>query len=80
MFKFWEALSKLNDLIGSWIETRYLNSIPGMKEKIKRGINTSLDECYQQTELDKIRQKIADRGDISEETIDEAVKWARRKN
>ena len=79
MTGFWKALSKLNGLIGSWIETRYLDSIPGMKEKIKRGMNTPLDECYQQTELDKIRQKIADRGDITEETIDEAVEWARRK-
>jgi len=28
-------------------ETLYLNSIPGMREKIIKGLNTPLDECVQ---------------------------------
>ena len=46
MTGFWKALSSLNDWIGGWIETRYLDSIPGMKEKIKRGIDTPLEQCH----------------------------------
>ena len=45
-YNFWNILARLNDRIGGWIETRYLDSIPGMREKIKRGMDTPLDECY----------------------------------
>lgn len=31
-------------------ETLYLCSIPGMREKIIKGINTSLDECLEDSE------------------------------
>ena len=28
-------------------ETLYLDSIPGMREKIKKGLNTPLEECFE---------------------------------
>lgn len=31
-------------------ETIYLSSIPGMKEKITKGLNTPLDECVEDNE------------------------------
>lgn len=31
-------------------ETLYLDSIPGMKEKITKGLNTPLDECVEDTD------------------------------
>lgn len=31
-------------------ETLYLDSIPGMKEKIKKGLNTSLEECVEDSD------------------------------
>jgi len=31
-------------------ETIYLSSIPGLKEKIIKGLNTSLDECVEDNE------------------------------
>jgi len=37
-----------NDLM----ETLYLNSIPGMREKIIEGRNTPLDDCIPENEVD----------------------------
>lgn len=37
-----------NDLM----ETLYLNSIPGMREKIIEGMNTPLDECIPENEVE----------------------------
>lgn len=34
------------------METLYLNSIPGMKEKIIEGMNTPLDECISENEVE----------------------------
>jgi PHD/YefM family antitoxin component YafN of YafNO toxin-antitoxin module len=34
------------------METLYLNSIPGMREKIIEGMNTPLDECIPENEVD----------------------------
>ena len=34
------------------METLYLNSIPGMKEKIIEGMNTPLDECISDNEVE----------------------------
>ena len=34
------------------LETLYLNSIPGMKEKIIEGMNTPLDECISENEVE----------------------------
>ena len=34
------------------VETLYLNSIPGMKEKIIEGMNTPLDECISENEVE----------------------------
>ncbi|MEY8354048.1 type II toxin-antitoxin system Phd/YefM family antitoxin [Lachnospiraceae bacterium 54-53] len=34
------------------METLYLNSIPGMKEKIVEGMNTPLDECLTEDEVE----------------------------
>ncbi|MEW5819234.1 MAG: type II toxin-antitoxin system Phd/YefM family antitoxin [Cyanobacteriota bacterium] len=31
-------------------ETIYLDSIPGMKEKITKGLNTPLEECFEDTD------------------------------
>jgi prevent-host-death family protein len=31
-------------------ETLYLDSIPGMKEKITKGLNTPLEECIEDTD------------------------------
>lgn len=31
-------------------ETLYLDSIPGIKEKIKKGLNTPLEECIEDTD------------------------------
>lgn len=31
-------------------ETLYLDSVPGMKEKIIKGLNTPLDECVEDTD------------------------------
>lgn len=45
LYNFWSTLAKLNDWIGSWIETKFLDSTPGMREKIKRGMKTPLDKC-----------------------------------
>ena len=50
-YNFWNTLSKLNDWVGGWIETKCLDSTPGMKEKIKRGMKTPLDECYEMEEI-----------------------------
>jgi PHD/YefM family antitoxin component YafN of YafNO toxin-antitoxin module len=33
------------------METLYLNSIPGMREKIIEGMNTPLDECIPENEV-----------------------------
>ena len=33
------------------VETLYLSSIPGMKEKIVEGLETPLDECLPETEV-----------------------------
>jgi antitoxin YefM len=34
------------------IETLYLNSIPGMREKITEGMNIPLDECVSENEVE----------------------------
>ena len=34
------------------METLYLSSIPGQKEKIIEGLNTSLDECLSENEVE----------------------------
>jgi PHD/YefM family antitoxin component YafN of YafNO toxin-antitoxin module len=34
------------------IETLYLNSVPGMREKIIEGMNTPLDECISEDEVE----------------------------
>ena len=34
--RFWLALSEINSWIGGYIETQYLNSIPGFIEEIKK--------------------------------------------
>ncbi len=34
------------------IETLYLSSIPGMKEKIIKGLNTPLDECIPEDKVE----------------------------
>lgn len=34
------------------MESLYLNSIPGMTEKIVTGLNTSIDECVPEDEVD----------------------------
>ena len=36
-------------------------------------------DFYRIKQADEVRQKIADRGGISEKLIDEAIEWARRK-
>ena len=37
--------------IGLYDDTDYLNSIPGMAEKIKKGIQTPLSECVSLSEV-----------------------------
>lgn len=34
------------------MESLYLNSIPGMREKIMEGMNTPLDECISEDEVE----------------------------
>lgn len=34
------------------VETLYLLSIPGMKEKIVEGLNTSLEDCIPEDQVD----------------------------
>ena len=34
------------------METLYLSSIPGMKEKIVEGLNTSLEDCIPENQVD----------------------------
>jgi hypothetical protein len=34
------------------VETLYLSSIPGMKEKIVEGLNTSLEDCIPENQVD----------------------------
>ncbi len=34
------------------METLYLSSVPGMKETIMEGLNTPLDECLPETEIE----------------------------
>ena len=34
------------------VETLYLSSIPGMKEKIVEGLNTSLEDCILEDQVD----------------------------
>lgn len=34
------------------VETLYLSSIPGMKEKIVEGLNTSLEDCIPEDQVD----------------------------
>ena len=34
------------------METLYLSSIPGMKEKIVEGLNTSLEDCIPEDQVD----------------------------
>lgn len=36
----------------SLIETLYLCSIPGMREKIMKGLDTPLDECISESEVE----------------------------
>ena len=34
------------------VETLYLSSIPGMKEKIVEGLNTSLEDCIPENQVE----------------------------
>jgi len=34
------------------VETLYLSSIPGMKEKIVEGLNTSLEDCIPEDQVE----------------------------
>ena len=34
------------------VETLYLSSIPGMKEKIVEGLNASLEDCIPENQVD----------------------------
>ena len=34
------------------METLYLTTIPGMKEKIKDGMNTKIEDCVAEEEVD----------------------------
>ena len=34
------------------VDTLYLSSIPGMKEKIVEGLNTSLEDCIPENQVD----------------------------
>ena len=36
------------------VETLYLLSIPGMKEKIVEGLNTSLEDCIPEDQVDAL--------------------------
>jgi PHD/YefM family antitoxin component YafN of YafNO toxin-antitoxin module len=42
-----EKIEKLEEDYAAMQETMYLSSVPGMRDKIIKGINTPLDECVE---------------------------------
>ena len=42
-----EKIKKLEEDYAAMQETMYLSSVPGMRDKIIKGINTPLDECVE---------------------------------
>ncbi len=47
-----ELIKKGKEEYKDLLETLYLSSIPGMKEKIVKGLNTPLDECVPEDEVE----------------------------
>jgi antitoxin YefM len=41
------------EVYNSLMETLYLSSIPGMKDKIIEGMDTSLDKCISENEVER---------------------------
>ena len=52
-----DFLIDVNEVIDSeedyngWMETLYLSSIPGMKEKIVEGMKTSIEDCIPENQV-----------------------------
>ena len=45
-----EVIDSEEDYNG-WMETLYLSSIPGMKEKIVEGMKTSIEDCIPENQV-----------------------------
>ena len=65
MTRFWHSLSELNHWIGDWIETFYIQSIPGAVERLTESEKEPFYQCdlVQTKQLSHLLKQVGWEGD-----------------